>query len=146
MILVLLASASWASGTYPDAVATELGMACVPTCNLCHESALGGGLAPQPFAMAMKANGLTGGSNTSALTTALDALAADGTDSDEDGTPDVDELAAGSNPNDDSAFCGEAAVPGPTYGCFNTAGVAPGALGVLVGLAALLRRGVRTAR
>ncbi len=44
---------------------------------------------------------------------ALAQLEADGTDSDQDGIPDVQELAEGSNPNvkGDSTLCG------PRYGC-----------------------------
>ncbi len=144
MTLLFLASTVWASSPYPNAIATDLGMACTPTCNLCHASAGGGGAVPQAFAQALVAEGLTGGGNTDALTTALDALAAAGTDSDADGVADVDELAAGTNPNDDSAFCGETAVTPPSYGCLNTTAAAPGALGVILGLAAALRRRSRT--
>ena len=140
MTLLLLASAVWASSPYPNAIATDLGMSCTPTCNLCHASAGGGGPVPQPFAQALVAEGLTGGSDTDALATALDALTAAGTDSDGDGVTDVDELAAGTNPNDDSAFCGDAAVTPPSYGCFNTAAAGPGVLGVLLGMAAVVRR------
>jgi hypothetical protein len=138
--LLLVASAVWASEPYPNAVDTDLGMSCTPTCNLCHASAGGGGPVPKAFAQAMVAEGLEGNSNTDALAAALDALRAAGTDSDGDGTSDVDELEAGANPNDESAFCGDAAVTPPSYGCLNTTAAAPGALGVLLGLAAVVRR------
>ena len=66
------------------------------------------------------------------VVTAIDQLAADGTDTDGDGVGDVDELTAGTNPNPGGAdFC---AGPTPEYGCFaQSSGAALIGIGALLG-------------
>jgi hypothetical protein len=97
-LLFVAADAGRASSIYPGRVADHLGGP-APACNLCHQSPAGGGPVVTAFANAMVDAGLTGGGNDSALLAALDSLDADGVDSDADGTGDVDELRAGTDPN-----------------------------------------------
>lgn len=139
-MLTWMVTAAFASSVYPGAVEQELGMPCTPTCLLCHESLAGGsGTVVQEFGMAMRDRGLTGGSNTDALVAALGAMAADGVDSDGDGTIDIDELIAGDNPNPGGdAFCDTLT---PTYGCSTAEGTSW--LGAAIA-AGLLRRRQRS--
>lgn len=141
MLGLLLIAASYASGNYPGVLESELGLPCQPQCIACHATnAGGGGTVTQAFGLALKDRGLTGGGQSELLKTALAALDADGIDSDGDGTTDVDALAAGWNPNGGDPFCGEAALPTPTYGCFNHSPTATASIGVLGALAVAVRR------
>jgi hypothetical protein len=109
-----------ASPTYPAAIATDLGLSKAPACTICHDTASGGtGTANKAFAKAMMAAGLTGGSNTDALKAALQKLEADGTDSNGDGVPDIQELKQGKDPNQVAGQGGgpSPAAPELTYGC-----------------------------
>jgi hypothetical protein len=141
LVVVGAAQPAAASFNYPADLAEHLSAPKVPACTLCHQSASGGDALVTPFVEAMRAEGLQGGGQTALLTTALDALDAAGTDSDGDGTSDVDELRAGEDPN----AAGESnAGPSPEYG-FGCAAAAPAAaplLGVVaaLGLLALRRR------
>jgi hypothetical protein len=101
VMAALLAGSAWASSGYPGGVQSKLGLSGLPqaNCQLCHQSPGGGDTVSRVFGIAMKARGLTGGGNVTALNAALDALEAAGTDSDNDGTGDVAELRAGRNPN-----------------------------------------------
>lgn len=132
MILTLVLASAWASSSYPGDIESELGMGCVPQCTLCHETNGGGsGTVIQEFGMAMMDRGLTGGSNASALTSALAAMTSDGVDSDADGTIDTDELSAGQNPNGGADYCAGGVEPlTPKYGCFNSAQAPASALGI----------------
>jgi hypothetical protein len=143
MLFSLILASAWASGTYPSALESDLGMPCAPTCTVCHETnGGGGGTVTRDFGLAMMARDLTGGSQTALLTTALDAMAADTVDSDADGTTDIDELVEGSDPNPGaSPFCDTVV---PVYGCFGGSSAGLG-FGALLGLGALRRRGVRGA-
>ncbi|HEU4406569.1 MAG TPA: hypothetical protein VFS43_14985 [Polyangiaceae bacterium] len=107
--LLFTSGSASASGGYPTTIASKYGVG-APACTLCHTNPSGGaGTAEQPFAVTMKKYGLTGNSATAALEQALE----DNTDdSDSDGTPDVDELQNGGDPNS-----GGAAVDPAKYGC-----------------------------
>ena len=144
-LLLWAASAAVASTNYPEALQAEVGVDCVPACTVCHATVAGGsGTVIQGFGEAMMAAGLTGGMDVGALRAAVAALSDDGTDSDGDGTSDVDALAAGLDPNTGEVYCGEGAVvlETPRYGCVQHApvGVALGALGVAVAAAVGRRR------
>ena len=90
----------------------------LPACTLCHETESGGfGTVTTPFGKSMMARGLVA-QNLASLDTALDALAAEHTDSDGDGVPDIGELQAGSDPN----VAGGGSVTPPSYGCFDASG------------------------
>lgn len=138
MILAWFASAAFALPSFPGAIRDELGMDCTPPCVACHQTAMGGlgtvgddSDPPRPFGQAMKDRGLTADDSDSVFA-ALEQLAADAVDSDEDGVPDVDELAEGGDPNGGEPFC---ASPGPYYGCLSHAPFPAGlfALGLAIG-------------
>ena len=136
-----------ASSNYPEGLQDEVGVDCAPLCTVCHASAAGGtGTVTQGFGVAMQGAGLTGGSDVAALRAAVAALTDDGTDSDGDGTADVDALASGLDPNTGAVFCGEGAVPveTPAYGCVQHAPVGAAAA-LAAAAAALLARRRRTA-
>lgn len=138
MIYSLVLANAWATSSFPGEVQTELGMDCVPTCTLCHETNGGGtGTVIQEFGIAMMDRGLTGGGDVSALLSALGAMTADGVDSDADGTIDTDELSAGQNPNGDADFCAAGTEPlVAKYGCFNIAQAPASALGIFASFVA----------
>jgi len=98
---------------FPPDIAHHLSASVVPACSICHlEGKTGGITVVTPFAMALRAHGFTDSEDS--LNSALDGMQSDGTDSDGDGTSDVEELRLGTDPN--------SPVPGattadPTYGC-----------------------------
>lgn len=98
----LSATAALSSSNYPGEVSNHLGGTTpIPSCTACHTSnAGGGGTVTRAFGVAMVDQGLSGGGDVAGLTAALDALETAGTDSDTGGVGDVDELRAGTNPND----------------------------------------------
>jgi hypothetical protein len=122
---ILAAGAASASTSFPDALRKELGLATIagppPGCRLCHQDDLGGlNTATKPFGRSLRKAGAMGGAVNS-LILALRALDADAVDSDGDGTPDVAELRAGTDPNV-SATPGDAPatpddIPLPETGC-----------------------------
>ena len=104
-----------ASPTFPVTVQNHLSLPEAPECTLCHATEAGGlGTVTRPFGVTLRARGAQAG-DTASVVTALNAMAAEGTDSDGDGTGDIDELLAGTNPNG-----GEG--PEPEYGCFGRIG------------------------
>jgi len=134
--LLFLALPAAASATFPTATKEHLQLNQLPACSLCHMGGqVGMGTVTTPFGASMRAEGLTAGDDD-ALRAALDALAANGTDSDGDGTGDIGELKAGRNPNLADAPGVDAGTtevpPTPKYGC--GANTVPG-LGGLVTLA-----------
>ena len=138
MLFALLSASAWASPGYPTEIETALAMPCAPACTVCHETlGGGGGTVTRAFGIAMEAEGLTGGSNSASLVTALDALTLNLVDSDGDGTIDTDELTAGFDPNPDGVdMCGGGETLTPRYGC--GASTRPGApLGVIAVAVAL---------
>jgi hypothetical protein len=133
----LLATAAGATSGFPAQIRYELSSPSVPNCNLCHATTAGGGPVTQAFGQAMVARGLRAGDSAS-LTTALQALEAEGTDSDGDGLGDTEELRQGLDPN----FSGDAGSEPPAYGCgaqlAPSAPTGSAAVGLLMGLAVTL--------
>lgn len=102
-----------ASPEFPEALQSETGAPCPPPCTVCHRDSNGGlGTVTKPFGKSMIGAQLEA-ANTQALKSAVATLRSQQTDSDGDGTPDIDELEKGSDPN----AGGDVTVCGPTYGC-----------------------------
>ena len=143
----LSTQAAHASTTFPEALRKKLVLAEIagpaPGCRLCHQTDAGGlKTATKPFSRSLQAAGVAG-ANVPSLLAGLDALEADGTDSDRDGVSDVDELVAGTDPNvavtSDGAPIAEQ-VPLPETGC--ALSVAPSPSSVWTALAAALSLGL----
>lgn len=99
--VVALAAAvpAHSSSDFPSAMKAHLSASASPACTVCHETNAGGfGTIDKAFGQAMQDALLVAG-DVDSLNTALDTLQTDGTDSDGDGTTDVDELTAGEDPN-----------------------------------------------
>jgi len=144
LVALAAAPAARAKDRFPAFIHDDLHLDYEPPCRVCHiQGTTGAGSVSTPFGTAMLAHGMTGDEST--LAPALAALEADGTDSDGDGTPDVAELRANSDPNTPvpaSLVSGD-----PKYGCAvagaaRVPGAALAAVSALV-LAAARRRRAR---
>jgi hypothetical protein len=151
--LVLTPAIARAMPTFPAALASHLGTSHVPDCPVCHQGTPTKGTAITPLAVALQSRGLTA-ADPGSINAALDALAADHTDSDGDGILDVDELKKGWDPNFPSYPDG-GNIPGgvvpstltPSYGCALVRGSAHRfPADALLGPAALALLGVRRRR
>ena len=144
--LLCTAGRAAASESYPDDIKRKLRIdelpVAPPSCQLCHKDDEGGMMnIDKPFGLAlMRADAK--GAHVPSLLAAIDALEADGEDSDGDGTPDVAELRAGSDPNVGRDGSISRQVPLPQTGCSLPAGApAPGLAALpLFGLLWLSRR------
>jgi hypothetical protein len=143
-VVLLGATAARAVPDYPNVVRSELGLSTAPSCPLCHQGVPSVGTVTTPFGTALRARGLVMYDDAS-LRKALTALDTEKVDSDGDGTPDIEELEAGRNPNLSDGTSGPGGEqpgggnvpPDPSYGC----GAAPGApVGLLLGGLWLWRR------
>ncbi|HET7541073.1 MAG TPA: thrombospondin type 3 repeat-containing protein [Polyangiaceae bacterium] len=107
---------------FPGAIQDAANIPCTPTCLLCHTAIPGSASnLNMHFAQTVIANGVEPG-NPESLNAVVAKLRANMVDTDGDGQLDVDELAAGTDPNSADP---RAELCGPTYGC--GAHVAPSA-------------------
>ena len=136
LLLLVVAAPAFATDMFPATIQTKYGLPDLPPelCALCHTNGIvGSGTVNTPFGRALRMRGLLP-SNAASLTAALDALAADAVDSDNDGVTDVAELMAGTSPNVANALRGGGAgggvgaggagggggvivIPPPKFGC-----------------------------
>ncbi len=135
LLLLVVAAPAFATDTFPATIQTKYGLPDLPPelCALCHTNGIvGSGTVNTPFGRAVRMRGLLP-NNAASLTAALDALAADAVDSDNDGVTDVAELMAGTSPNVANAMMGGGAggggggggaggggvivIPPPKFGC-----------------------------
>lgn len=115
---VVLAPRVQAMSNFPAEIQRHLGLSSPPPCTFCHATSQGGGAITTAFGQAMQRAGLT--TNVASVGPALDALNANHTDSDGNGTPDIQQIEAGEDPNTGS-------ITGPTerYGCGAHIAMAP---------------------
>lgn len=127
LAIALIASVSRASPSYPEGLQKDLSLSYAPACSLCHAEAtkVDAGAADTPFDGSLVARGLKGGDAADTLKKALDAMRADGVDSDGDGARDLDELSWRGDPNHYDGPLGSD-ITAPEYGCaFSPASRAP---------------------
>lgn len=108
-------SVAHATPSFPGAIQAHLGGSAAPPCRVCHvDGVTGFGTVNTPFGKNMRARGLVAYDEPT-LTAALDAMGKEGIDSSGGrGTPDVDVLREGLDPNRANPY--DTAAPAQ-YGC-----------------------------
>jgi hypothetical protein len=133
LLCSLLATAAWASPTFPSVIHTHLALSADPACALCHTNGITGfGTVTTPFGLTVHLTYGAQSENEPSLIAALNKMADAGVDSDGDGVSDIAELKAGTDPNVSSTST-TPTLGGLKYGC--GADVVPSlaaVLGVLV--------------
>jgi hypothetical protein len=117
----------------PEHLKNTYNLSCTPECTFCHKSNLGGkgnerdattpnGTAKTGFVATLRDIGRIVATNPSTWVPAFNLVESSRSDTDLDGTPDIEELKVGSDPMDASpaaSICGGGG--GPTYGCVRVA-------------------------
>jgi len=115
----------------PSYLQENYGLSCAPECTFCHRTAVGGfgnerlattpsGTTKEGFIATLRNVGRIVAPAPNTWDAAFANVAAARVDTDLDGTPDIDELNAGTDPMNGASgaqICGE----GPTYGCVRVA-------------------------
>jgi hypothetical protein len=123
--LLALSNDAAASTTYPEELRKYLQLDAIvgpaPGCRVCHQDDMGGlKTATKPVGRALISAGTAGG-NVPSFLAALETLDAEHVDSDRDGSPDLDELRAGTDPNvamdSEGTIIRMEEVPLPQTGC-----------------------------
>jgi hypothetical protein len=148
VVFIALGQFGWISNAraveeFPGQIQSDLALSYQVPCSVCHIKGNTAASTPiTPFALSLRSRGLAG--ERSSLSTALARSEADGVDSDGDGTSDVAELRAGTDPNS-SANASIVNDQEPGYGCGGTAPHGRGATGLagIFGLAWLFVRRFR---
>ncbi len=110
-----LSSVAQAKREFPSEIQCDLKLAYQVPCSVCHIQDNTGSSTPiTPFALALRARGLSG--DNGSVGTSLALLEADGVDSDGDGVTDIAELKAGTDPNS-AANASLINDQEPAYGC-----------------------------
>jgi hypothetical protein len=140
----LSSSPAAASPKYSDRLEERFDMTCAPTCLLCHTNAQGGfATANTKFGVSLRKAGLSC-CDLSDFDDLIDEVEEAETDSDDDGIPDLEELADGTDPNKKIETAELACAPEAATGGCSASGRAgaAGALTFVIGLtfAALARR------
>lgn len=136
-LALVTASTALATPNFPGVMQTELKLSNTPDCNLCHVGVQARGTVNTPVGSALLQRGMVA-YDEGRLLAALTSLRSQAVDSDGDGTPDVEELIAGKDPNQSDENPDELP-PEPSFGC----ATGPGATAfwmLLVSLGALMRR------
>lgn len=136
---LLFTSGAAASTSFPDEVKAHLTLSSSPPCSLCHEGGVTGyGTVTTPFGKSLRTHGAVA-QNLGSLDAALDQMAAQKTDSDGDGIPDIVELKNGTDPNRAGGVA-PAKQPDLAYGCApaTIAPSSPGRTGVFLGIAGVV--------
>ena len=134
LALVLVPTLAHATPNFPGTVQAHLGLAAAPPCTLCHQGPTQRGTVTTPFGRTARSRGLVAYDEGS-LTTALDAMDAEGKDSDGDGASDIRELRDGTDPN---GGAGASSEPVPDYGCATSRGASTRSFQSVSGLAVLV--------
>jgi hypothetical protein len=148
LVWTSLAFTAAASKTFPEALRQKLELPEIAGpgmgCQLCHRDDNGGLMtATKPFARTLIQSGAQG-ANVPSLLSALTQVEADGADSDHDGTADIAELKAGTDPNTASGAGGSPSesetddIPLPQTGCTLALGTTHGSAWTLLGVALFL--------
>ena len=137
--LGLVSSIATATPNFPGEIKNHLSLSYQPSCATCHLNGVTGlGTVTTPFGISMRNRGLAA-NDTGSLDTALDALSAEMTDSDGDGTGDIAELMAQTDPNVAGGSAGSALTP--KYGCGGGDLIYPARPSAIAGIAAALGLG-----